>query len=154
MKFICDRMLGTLAKWLRIFGFDTYYANSKIDDAELLEVAKKENRTLLTRDKELIYNARRENLKIIKINTTDLDEQLRLVLQNVKIDETKFLSRCTLCNTVLDEIKKENVQNNVPKKVFENNEEFWFCPKCNKHYWMGSHYDKMLKKIGEIKNIN
>ena len=147
-------MLGTLAKWLRIFGFDAYYANSKIDDAELLEVAKKENRTLLTRDKELIYNARRENLKIIKINTTDLDGQLQLILQNVKIDETKFLSRCTLCNTLLDGIKKEEVKEKVPEKVFVHHDVFWFCPRCNKYYWMGSHYDKMLKKIGEIKNIN
>ena len=153
MKFICDRMLGTLAKWLRIFGFDTYYANSKIDDAELLEIAKKENRILLTRDKELIYAGRRENLKIIKIKTTDLDEQLQLVLQNVKINKTNFLSRCILCNTLLDGIKKEEVKTSVPKKVFENNEKFWFCTKCNKYYWIGSHYDKMLKKIGEIENI-
>jgi uncharacterized protein with PIN domain len=147
-------MLGTLAKWLRIFGFDTYYANSKIDDAELLEIAKKENRILLTRDKELIYAGRRENLKIIKIKTTDLDEQLQLVLQNVKINKTNFLSRCTLCNTLLNGIKKEEVKNSVPKKVFENNEKFWFCSKCDKYYWASSHYDKMLKKIGEIKNIN
>lgn len=154
MKFLCDQMLGTLAKWLRIFGFDTYYANSKIDDAELLEVAKKENRILLTSDKELIYVGRRENLKVIKIETTGLDEQLQLVLQNVKINKTKLLSRCTLCNTLLDGIKKEDVKNSVPKKVFENNEKFWFCSKCYKYYWVGSHYDKMLKKIDEIKNIS
>ena len=40
MKFLCDRMLGTLAKWLRIYGFDTFYANSETDDAKLLEISK------------------------------------------------------------------------------------------------------------------
>ena len=51
MKFLCDQMLGTLAKWLRIYGFDTFYANRDISDSELLDISKKENRILITRDK-------------------------------------------------------------------------------------------------------
>jgi len=69
-------MLGTLAKWLRIYGFDTFYAGSEADDNEILRIAKKENRTLITRDIELVYRAKRENVKVIEIKSTDLDEQL------------------------------------------------------------------------------
>jgi len=150
MKFLCDRMLGTLAKWLRIYGFDTFYANSETNDDELLRITKKENRTLITRDIELIYRAKRENLIVIEVKTTDLDEQLKLVLKHVKVDKNTFLSRCTLCNTAIHAIKKDEVKNKVPKKVFENNNKFWFCKKCDKIYWMGSHYEKMKDKIKKL----
>ena len=80
MKFLCDQMLGTLAKWLRIYGFDTFFASSQIKDEDLVEIAKNENRTLITRDKELIYSAKRQNIKTIELKTTDLDEQIKQVL--------------------------------------------------------------------------
>lgn len=150
MKFLCDQMLGTLAKWLRIYGFDTYYVNSEMDDAKLLEISKNENRILITRDKKLIQSARRENLKTIEIKTTDIDKQISNILGDIETDKTKILSRCILCNTKVEEIKKENVKGKVPERVFNNNEKFWFCMKCNKIYWKGSHYEKMIEKINEI----
>ena len=150
MKFLCDRMLGTLAKWLRIYGFDTFYADSETDDDELLRITKEENRTLITSDIELSYDAKRENLNVIIVKTTNLDEQLKLVLKHTKIDENKILSRCILCNSKLDIIIKNEVKDKIPKKVFENNEKFWFCKKCDKTYWMGSHYDKMKTKMKEL----
>ena len=149
MKFLCDQMLGTLAKWLRIYGFDTFYAGSEADDNEILRIAKKENRTLITRDIELVYRAKRENVKVIEIKSTDLDEQLKVVLNQVKIDKKTFLSRCTLCNTPIYPIKKDEVKGKVPKKVFENNKKFWLCKKCDKIYWCGSHTEDMIKKISK-----
>jgi uncharacterized protein with PIN domain len=153
MKALCDQMLGTLAKWLRLFGFDTFYANSEMEDEELLQVAKKEDRVIITRDKQLIARGKKEKLPVIEMNTTDLDEQLNLVLKNVDIDQKAILSRCSVCNTILDKVKKSEVKNKVPKKVFENNEKFWFCSKCDKFYWMGTHYDKIIKKIDEVKKL-
>ena len=151
MKFLCDQMLGTLAKWLRLFGFDTFYANAEISDNELLDIAKKEDRIFISRDKQLIIRSRKKNLQVVKTTSTDLDEQLRQVLKNVKIDETTVLSRCSLCNTILDDIKKSDVKDKVPKRIYESNEKFWFCSKCEKTYWMGTHYDKIMLKIDEIK---
>jgi len=152
MKALCDQMLGTLAKWLRLFGFDTFYANSEMEDEELLQVAKKEDRVIITRDKQLIARGKKEKLSVIEINTTDLDEQLNLVLKNVDIDQKAILSRCSVCNTILDEIEKSEVKGKVPTKIFENNEKFWFCSKCDKFYWMGSHYKRILNTIEKIKN--
>ena len=153
MKFLCDQMLGTLAKWMRIFGFDTFYANGEIDDKELIDICLKENRILITRDKILIQIARRENLKTIEINTIDIDEQIKKVISDREIDLKKVLSRCILCNTVVDEIKKDEVKGKVPKKVYDNNEKFWICKKCDKIYWKGSHYENMIDKINEIKKL-
>jgi uncharacterized protein with PIN domain len=150
MKFLCDQMLGTLAKWLRIYGFNTFFVNSEMDDHKLLEIARKENRILITRDKNLIQTARRENIKTIEIKTTDIDEQISTILDDIKTDKTKVLSRCILCNTEVEEIKKEIVKGKVPEKVFISNEKFWFCKKCNKIYWKGSHYEKMFEKINNL----
>jgi len=143
MKFLCDQMLGTLAKWLRLFGFDTFYANNEMKDTELLQIAKKENRIFVTRDKELIFRGRKQNMQVIKISSTDLDVQLKHVLHDVPVDEEAVLSRCSLCNTILEEIKKNEVRNRVPEKIYKNNDIFWFCPKCDKIYWMGSHYNEI-----------
>jgi uncharacterized protein len=153
MKILCDQMLGTLAKWLRIMGFDTFYANAEMSDEDLLNIAKGENRTIFTRDKELIIRGKKKNLNVIAIETTDLDLQLNHALKHVNIDEKSILSRCTLCNTVLDAVEKNKVQGKVPSKVFENNEKFWFCSRCNKFYWMGSHYNEMINKIDKIKKL-
>ena len=146
-------MFGTLAKWLRIYGFDTFYANSEIDDSELIAISRRENRILITRDKNLLQNARRENLKTIEIKTTDINKQISKAIASREVDNSKILSRCILCNTSVDKIEKYEVKGKVPKKVFDNNETFWLCPKCNKIYWRGSHYDNMVKKIKDIKNL-
>jgi len=153
MKILCDQMLGTLAKWLRILGFDTFYANAEMSDEDLLNIAKGENRTIFTRDKELIIRGKKKNLNVIAVETTDLDLQLNQALKHVNIDEKEVLSRCTLCNTVLDTVEKNKIQGKVPSKVFENNEKFWFCSKCNKFYWVGSHYNEMINKIDKIKKL-
>jgi uncharacterized protein with PIN domain len=143
-------MLGTLTKWLRIFGFDTLFADTSMHDNELLSLSKDEKRILITRDKNLTFSARRENVKVIEISSTDLDDQLKHVLKNVKIDEKMFLSRCILCNSLVEETGREKVKKNVPERVFEENEKFWYCKKCDKVYWKGSHFENMIQKIKQL----
>ncbi len=150
MKFLCDQMLGTLAKWLRIYGFDTFYANSKISDKKLIKISKNEDRCLITRDKELAFRCKKENIKIILLKVKNLDEQLKLVLHDLEIDKDKFLSRCIICNSMVSKIKKEVVKNKVPVKIYEKHKNFWFCNKCDKIYWKGSHYDKMIQKLNNL----
>ena len=153
MKFLCDRMLGTLAKWLRIYGFDTFYATDEMDDNELINISKNEDRILISRDRNLIQISRRENLKTMEIKTTDINEQINSILKEIKIDKSNILSRCILCNSEISEIKKDKIKKKVPKRVFESNEKFWFCSKCNKIYWKGTHYENMIKKINDLKSL-
>lgn len=152
MKILCDQMLGTLAKWLRILGFDTFYAQNKMTDDALLEIAKKEKRIIITRDKELTFRAKKQLIPTVEMQETDLIEQIRKIIKENKIDENKFLSRCSVCNTKLHSISKDMVYGKVPLKVFETKERFWHCPTCNRYYWMGSHYDDMIKRIKKINN--
>jgi uncharacterized protein with PIN domain len=151
IKILCDQMLGTLAKWLRILGFDTFFPDNEISDIEILYIARKENRIIISRDKDLINRAKKERIKNLEMKFTKLDLQLNLVLENLGFSQERFLSRCTICNTDLEKVDKKIMKKKVPKRVFENNEIFWYCPKCSKYYWMGTHYEKMIERINEIK---
>jgi uncharacterized protein with PIN domain len=151
MRYLCDQMLGTLAKWLRIYGFDTYFPKGDMKDSELLDICKRENRVLITRDKNLIIRAKRENIKTIEICSIDLNEQIRIAISDEIMNSDKVLSRCILCNSLVDEIKKEDVKGKIPKNSFDSNEKFWYCKKCDKIYWKGSHFENMVNKINEIK---
>jgi len=153
MKFICDQMLGTLAKWLRIYGFDTFYADSEMSDNKLIDISKNEKRVLITRDKNLMQMAKKQKIEVIGIDSTDINEQIKKVIGNIEFDKNNVLSRCILCNTKIYELKKNEVKNKVPKRVFESNEKFWFCQKCKKIYWKGTHYENMIDKINFLKNL-
>jgi len=147
MKFICDHMLGSLAKWLRMLGFDTSYS-APIDDDELLKVAWKEKRVLLTRDKNIgSFN----DVKVLIIKSDDLDEQLAEVLKTFNLEIKEPMSRCSLCNTPIETVRKEDCADKVPQGVYERQDEFWFCGKCDKYYWAGSHWSGIIDKIEKFK---
>ena len=147
MKVLCDQMLGSLATWLRFLGIDTFYASDQFHDDQLLTIALDEQRVLITRDKELIIRARKKNLQVISIISVDLDEQLTTVLSEIPFDQDAILTRCSLCNSILDSIDNTIIQCKIPKKIYESHQHFWICPNCKKIYWKGSHYDEIIKKI-------
>jgi uncharacterized protein with PIN domain len=149
-KALCDQMLGSLAKWLRILGIDTYFAQNTIEDDELLKIALDENRILITRDKELIIRAERYKISTIPIQSTDLGIQISAILSHIPLDNKRFFTRCTICNTLVRKIDKSSVKPYIPKKVYANKDIFWYCPSCNKYYWQGSHYKKILSTITDI----
>ncbi|MCX6671221.1 MAG: Mut7-C RNAse domain-containing protein [Euryarchaeota archaeon] len=150
MKLLCDHMLGSLAKWLRIFGFDTFYPDSTTNDDLILQIAHREERLLISRDKELLIRAKKTLVPVLEIQTTNLTEQLQQVLKKIPVDEEKILSRCTVCNTLLHSVEKETIKDKIPEKVFQTRNEFWICPSCSKYYWMGTHYENMREKISTL----
>lgn len=147
MKLLCDHMLGSLAKWLRIFGFDTRYPDATTDDDIVLKMATQENRVLISRDKELLLRGKKAHLDVLEIYTTDLAEQLTQVLERFPVDPETVLTRCTLCNTLLISVEKQDIKADIPPKVYETRNDFRFCPFCKKYYWMGTHYENMKEKI-------
>ena len=139
MKFAADTMLGRLARWMRLLGFDVLYPET-VDDKELLKFA--DERIILTRDKEL---GKKENVFLIK--SVRIDEQLKQVMNELKLEIKAPLSRCSVCNHLLVESDKKSVENLVPERVYNNHNTFWRCPDCNRIYWKGSHYDKIIRKV-------
>ena len=134
MKFIADNMLGRLARWLRLLGFDVLYPGV-ISDNELLKMSG--DRIILTRDKNL-----RNKKNVIIIETTEIDKQIKDVIKKLDLKITDELTRCSVCNTILEEIAQSFVKDKVPENVYKTHENFWYCNRCERIYWGGSHYKK------------
>ncbi len=148
MKFVVDCMLGKLAKWLRILGFDVAYFN-KAEDGKLLSLARKEGRVLLTRDHRLRAEAR--DIQALLIESENWKKQLKQVLEEFQLKrEVKPYSRCIQCNVELKSLSKRAAKNLVSPFVYEQAAAFAICPGCGRVFWQGTHFEDMDSKIGQI----
>src|SRR5213592_1622854 len=91
MKFIADVMVGKLARWLRVLGFDVVYSN-KYDDDEIIRIAEAENRIILTRDTGLF--ARIPDSQRLFIESDNYKEQVQQVLRSFNLSDFAVFSRC------------------------------------------------------------
>ena len=144
--FIADCHLGKLAKYLRVMGFDTLYFNT-IDDNDLIELANKENRIILTRDRAFHEREKAPTFYLKSINNL---EQLQALQKQFCIKKYRLLSRCIICNTLLKSIEKSEVEDNIPQKVKLYFLEFEICSICSRIYWHGDHYKRMMNTIDAI----
>jgi uncharacterized protein with PIN domain len=136
-------MLGRLAKWLRILGYDTAYENDATDH-ELARRARAEGRLLLTRDREL---AARRGLKTVLIRSQQLDDQVQQVQEVLGPPPEPRLSRCPICNAVLEEMAAQDAADRVPRYVRDTQTDFRHCSACERVYWPGSHVEAMEKQL-------
>jgi len=145
--FLADSMLGTLAKWLRLLGYDTAY-DAQCDDNQLVRLARAEGRILLTRDTGLL---KRKGLNCLFVESEVLEEQLAQVLQAFDLRVDNPFSRCPVCNTALEEVPKYEAWGQVPPFVFQTQRTFSLCPECNQFYWRGSHWKRMSERMERLK---
>jgi uncharacterized protein with PIN domain len=143
MKFIADIMLGRLATWLRLLGYDTTYLPN-VDDPELARIARTEDRILLTRDVEL---TRRRGIHFVLIESDQPDEQVHQVFRARKLTAREAFSRCAECNHRLESVSKESVRGSVPPYVFQTQERFRRCANCGRVYWRGTHWARMVARM-------
>ena len=148
MKFIVDGMLGGLARWLRILGHNVKYSNS-LDDVQLLAIARKERRILLTRDFELYQHSTVKGVDSFYIEGQTQEERLAEIAKrfDIKLEIDMATSRCPKCNTKVKPISKEKVAGKVEKSTFDHYNEFWKCPKCGQIYWQGAHWTRIRKTL-------
>ena len=144
-RFAADAMLGRLARWLRVLGYDTTYERD-IPDAELVRLAVEERRFILTRDRVLPEEWRVDGVMLIDANAP-LD-QLAEVVAAFDLDRLgRLFTRCTLCNQRIVEATLENVAERVPPRVLAESDAFWECRSCQKIYWKGSHVEQMQRRL-------
>ncbi len=143
-------MLGKLTRWLRMLGQDVTYTGS-MDDKELIQKSKNENRTLLTQDQELYKQALRKSAEAFLVQGKTEAEKLATLAERfkiqLKIDASK--SRCPKCNTRIEAVSKNEVMNKIPEKTMAHYEEFWECPTCDQVYWQGAHWKKIQETLTE-----
>jgi len=142
-----DVMLGRLAKWLRILGFDVLYSNDAEDD-ELIENCKSDGRILLTRDGALARRAEK-NVEVVFVTGDHIKEQFASIRCKLPItfEPPAIFSRCVVCNTPLKPATRAEVEGLVPAFIFNTNKTFKICPGCRKVYWKGSHVEHALRTV-------
>lgn len=148
MKFAVDCMLGRLAKWLKILGFDTVFFN-RIEDQALLDLSRIEGRILLTRDHNL--RDRTREVPALLVESDDWRDQLHQVVATYGLrDRIRPWSRCLVCNSRLREIEPERARNLVPPHVLQSSRGFALCTECGRVFWQGTHHAHMERKLEEI----
>ncbi|MGB9853423.1 MAG: Mut7-C RNAse domain-containing protein [Candidatus Bathyarchaeales archaeon] len=152
MKFIADGMLGKLTRWLRMLGHNVKYSN-KLDDSQLIAIAKKERRILLTRDLELYQQATAKGVQAFYMGGQTEAERLAKLAQKfgINLDIDMSTSRCPKCNTRVKPLPKEKVADKVEETTFSYYNKFWQCPKCGQIYWQGAHWTRIRKTLETAK---
>jgi len=147
--FIADVHLGKLARNLRLMGIDTWY-DTGWKDHTIIEKAIVNNRTVLTRDRELLKYGDLEHGYWLR--STDPEKQVLEVLSHVDLyPGLSPFSRCLSCNGLLISVNKDEILEKIPPDVRSWAKDFYRCRNCRKIYWKGSHYEKLQAKVERIR---
>ena len=155
IKFLTDSMFGRLTRLLRIFGYDTVYANdletyfqvSPVPDDLLLKYAIEHERIIITRDYPFF---KRNTEKIIYLEGGDAYDYLQHLKKKLHLEYNFLLqkARCSICNSSLEKVKdKKDIKNEVKSQTFKFYNDFYKCRNCNKVYWKGDHIHKISKRL-------
>ncbi|MEM0356025.1 MAG: Mut7-C RNAse domain-containing protein [Desulfurococcaceae archaeon] len=153
-RFIVDTMLGNVARWLRILGYDTVYRRD-LKDWDIIRIAKREDRVVVTSDKSLHRKALLNGLLSIYIDNPDISGKLAYIayITGIRLYVDLGRTKCPICNTDLVKVSKNNVENKVPRGVYRMYSDFWMCRKCGKIYWIGGHWVKIEEVLKNARRI-
>ena len=150
-SFAAEKTLGKLTKWLRILGFDTLY-ELEYPNRSLVDLADTE-RIILTRTQRI----RDENpsCRLIYIKSNRPFEQLQQIIHALELEQTDMrpFSRCLNCNVLITPVDKASVRNSVPDYIWETQDSFQICNRCQKIYWPGSHLKRSQDFINKLFDI-
>lgn len=147
-KFLVDAMLGKLARWLRILGYDTEYVRY-LDDPQIIALARYQKRTLLTKDLTMVQRA--PDITYL-VKSEKWESQVKETIQVFRLNADSFLSRCPECNQKLIEISSKEAKKSVPLFVAHTFQQFKKCPQCQKVYWNGTHWQRIAILCHEFLN--
>ncbi len=149
--FIVDVNLGKLARRLRMVGLDTAYGN-RLDDDEIVDIAVREKRIVLTRDRRLLF--RRAITHGYWVRSDDPDTQLREVLQRLDLfKQVRPLRLCLDCNGKIEPVSRDQVWSDLEPLTRRYYQDFYRCSRCHKIYWEGSHVAHMNDAIRQIVDL-
>lgn len=137
-------MLGRLARWLRLMGYDAAYWRDGSDE-ELMAAARAEGRLIVTRDHAL---AGRRGVQALLVAAESLDGQIAEV-QAALAGHPEPFTRCPECNGALAELPHAAARDLVPPYVWHTQSQFRHCPGCGRVYWKGTHWPAMAARLGQ-----
>jgi uncharacterized protein with PIN domain len=143
-------MLGSIARKLRIFGYDTLYV-AHLDDSEVLRIGVDQGRTILTADKEFFKRIVKANaLGVLVGGSDELQDIVHILMKNgvASLSGSGNVPRCSMCNVSLAAASADELKGQVPANVAASQKTFFRCASCGKIYWEGSH----MKRIRLLAN--
>ena len=140
-------MLGKLASYLRMCGYDATYALDRgIEaDEELLDIAKREGRTLLTRDVQLAGRAQRS---LLLTEREPVDQLRELASAGVALDLDERPARCGRCNGPVERVPGDVSTPAYAPDPAETPQ--WRCTDCGQVFWKGSHWARVRETLGGV----
>lgn len=148
-KFILDVHLGKLARHLRLLGFDTLYTKT-MEDANLVAVAYRTKRVVLTRDIALLKHRRIRYGYFVR--TIDPKQQIKEIVRRFELaGKIQPFKLCLVCNGKIRRIAKEKIAGRLPPLTRRYYKKFYHCPRCDKIYWQGAHHKQLARLIVAVK---
>jgi uncharacterized protein len=145
-RLLVDAMLGRLARWLRLMGYDAAYWRDG-SDLDLIRQACAEQRLIVTRDHQLAF---RRGVRAVLVASESLDEQItemRAILASRTQAAPDPFTRCPECNGKLHDLSREGARELVPPYVWHTQPAFRRCPDCGRVYWRGTHWPGMQSRL-------
>lgn len=147
-RFVADKTLGRLARWLRLIGCDVLYGTN-FSGRGLLRAARDEGRVVLTRERRVARDPQAPPHLLVEADR--FRDQLRQVVGAFGIDPRAGLfRRCVECNAELDEVGPEAAAGRVPEFVLATQSRYRRCPRCGHLYWEATHVGRVR---GELERI-
>ena len=150
-EFLCDAMLGGLARWLRAAGYDAEFVYG-IEDRRLVQRGHQLGATVLSSDGRLfernVIKHKQIEALFVPRELTKL-QQLAFVLRELKLP-VKAMPRCMACGGQLLEVDKESVRQEAPPKTYAACRQFWRCGRCGKLLWQGTHWRRITAAMESV----
>jgi len=142
---LVDAMLGTLARWLRLAGYDAEFWREGSDE-QLIAAAQAQGRLILTKDHPL---AGRRGVRALLISADDLDEQIAEARRALAAlgPAPEPWTRCGHCNGILVDLARTDAEHLVPPYVWHTQTTFRRCARCGRVYWRGTHWPAVERRL-------
>jgi uncharacterized protein with PIN domain len=150
-QFVADGHLGKLTRNLRLLGLDVAY-HPQATDRQLLDLMKRENRALLTRDRRLLMHAIVKTGYCPRSQNSD-DQTIEVIRRFDLFTLIVPFTRCLRCNAPLQRVAKADIIEKLEPLTKIYYQEFRRCTGCGQIYWAGSHFEKLQNRIGVIQSL-
>ncbi|WP_335999699.1 Mut7-C RNAse domain-containing protein [Halorientalis halophila] len=148
-RLVLDVMLGKLATYLRMCGFDAVYALDRDLEADdrILALSRAEGRTLLTRDRGL---AARTDDSVLLTEREPVEQLRELRDAGFRLELGDRPVRCSRCNGVVEPLTDDESTPGYAPDPAET--PVWRCRDCEQCFWKGSHWADVGETLASLED--
>jgi uncharacterized protein with PIN domain len=137
-----------------MMGYDSVFFNGE-DDSQMVKQSLAEDRIILTRDTGMMRRRAISGgrVRAVLIESEEPERQMQQLIKALDLKgQSRPFTLCLECNQPLERRSREEVTGRVPPYVYRTQTQYMECPKCHRIYWRGTHWEAMLRKMGNLAN--